>query len=51
MDQRIVLMMQTFLFRNFQLAKVLGDAVLIREWNIFGLPSDALSVESAIIIK
>lgn len=36
---------------NYQLLKVLGDPVLIRSWNIFGLPSDSFSVESAIIIK
>lgn len=35
---------------NFSLQNVLGDAVSIRSWNIFGLPSDSFSVESAIII-
>lgn len=35
---------------NFQLITVLGDPVSIRAWNIFGLPSDAFSIESAIII-
>ena len=34
---------------NFQLQNVLGDAVLIRSWNIFGLPSDSFSSENAII--
>ncbi|EDS43082.1 dynein-1-beta heavy chain [Culex quinquefasciatus] len=32
------------------LSTVLGNPVDIRAWNIFGLPSDAFSVESAIII-
>jgi len=36
---------------DFQLSSVLGDPVQIRAWNIFGLPSDAFSIESAIIIK
>lgn len=36
---------------NFQLQNVLGDPVLIRSWNIFGLPSDSFSIESAIIIN
>lgn len=36
---------------NFQLLNVLGEPVAIRAWNIFGLPNDAFSVESAIIIK
>lgn len=35
---------------NFQLQNVLGDPVSIRSWNIFGLPSDSFSIESAIII-
>lgn len=35
----------------FNLAKVLGDAVKIREWNINGLPSDSFSVENGIIIS
>lgn len=37
--------------QDFQLANVLGNPVDIRAWNIFGLPSDAFSVESAIIIQ
>ncbi|XP_052563215.1 dynein axonemal heavy chain 7 isoform X1 [Culex pipiens pallens] len=36
--------------QDFQLSTVLGNPVDIRAWNIFGLPSDAFSVESAIII-
>lgn len=35
---------------NFQLQNVLGDPVSVRSWNIFGLPSDSFSIESAIII-
>lgn len=35
---------------NFQLQNVLGDPVSVRSWNIFGLPSDSFSTESAIII-
>lgn len=36
---------------NFQLQNVLGDPVMIRSWNIHGLPSDSFSIESAIIIS
>lgn len=35
---------------NFQLQNILGDPVLIRTWNIFGLPNDSFSIENAIII-
>lgn len=35
---------------DFQLTQVLGDPVLIRSWNIFGLPSDLFSIDNAIII-
>lgn len=34
---------------KFSLRTVLGDAVLIRDWEIFGLPSDNFSVENAIV--
>lgn len=37
--------------KNFQLQLVLGNPVEIRAWNIAGLPSDAFSIESAIIMK
>lgn len=30
---------------------VLGEPVKIRQWNIFGLPTDSFSIENAIIIK
>lgn len=36
---------------DFQLAIVLGEPVEIRFWNICGLPTDAFSVESAIMMK
>jgi dynein heavy chain, axonemal len=36
---------------DFSLTSVLGDAVKIRSWNIFGLPSDIFSIESGIIIE
>ena len=34
---------------DFTVEKVLGDPVLLREWNIQGLPADNLSVENGII--
>lgn len=36
--------------QDFQLTAVLGDPVIIRQWNIFGLPSDSFSVDNGIII-
>ncbi|XP_034234713.1 dynein heavy chain 7, axonemal isoform X2 [Thrips palmi] len=36
---------------DFALTTTLGDAVEIRQWNIFGLPTDSFSVENAIIVK
>ena len=33
----------------FSLSRVLGDPIAIRNWVIQGLPSDAFSVENAII--
>ncbi|XP_068083304.1 dynein axonemal heavy chain 7 [Anabrus simplex] len=36
---------------DFTLTSILGDAVQIRAWNIFGLPSDTFSIDNAIIIK
>lgn len=36
--------------RDFQLTQVLGEPVVIRQWNIYGLPSDTFSVDNAIII-
>uniref|UniRef100_A0A1B0F9M2 AAA+ ATPase domain-containing protein n=1 Tax=Glossina morsitans morsitans TaxID=37546 RepID=A0A1B0F9M2_GLOMM len=37
--------------QDFQLVTVLGEQVEIRNWNICGLPTDAFSVESAIMMK
>jgi dynein heavy chain len=34
---------------KFSLERVLGNAVTIRNWSLFGLPNDAFSVENAII--
>lgn len=36
--------------KDYQLTQILGDPVLIRSWNIFGLPSDLFSVDNAIIV-
>ncbi|XP_028047400.2 dynein heavy chain 7, axonemal [Monomorium pharaonis] len=36
--------------QDFQLTQVLGDPVLIRAWNISGLPSDLFSIDNGIII-
>lgn len=37
--------------KDFQLRDILGEPVLIRSWNIFGLPTDAFSVDNGIIVK
>lgn len=37
--------------KDFQLRDVLGVPVLIRSWNIFGLPTDSFSVDNGIIVK
>ncbi|XP_017769725.1 PREDICTED: dynein heavy chain 7, axonemal-like [Nicrophorus vespilloides] len=36
--------------QDFQLTAILGEAVVIRQWNIFGLPSDSYSIDNGIII-
>ena len=36
---------------NFSLSEVMGDPVLIRQWNIDGLPYDNLSIENGIVIS
>eukprot|EP01028_Stygiella_incarcerata_P004265 TRINITY_DN1920_c0_g2_i1.p1 TRINITY_DN1920_c0_g2~~TRINITY_DN1920_c0_g2_i1.p1 ORF type:complete len:4143 (+),score=1128.32 TRINITY_DN1920_c0_g2_i1:148-12576(+) len=36
---------------KFSLATVLGDPVLIRQWNIHGLPADAFSVDNGVIVQ
>lgn len=35
--------------KSFNLVKILGDSFQIREWNMFGLPRDEISIENAII--
>lgn len=37
--------------KDFQLTTVLGEPVVIRQWNIYGLPSDSFSVDNGIIIS
>ena len=37
--------------QDFQLTAILGDPVMIRQWNIYGLPSDSFSVDNGIMIK
>lgn len=36
--------------KQFSLIHTLGEPVLIRAWNIFGLPADNFSIENGIII-
>lgn len=36
--------------KDYQLTQTLGDPVLIRAWNIFGLPSDLFSIDNGIIV-
>jgi len=36
--------------KQFSLIHTLGEPLLIREWNIFGLPTDNFSVENGIIV-
>ncbi|XP_078044753.1 dynein axonemal heavy chain 7 isoform X4 [Augochlora pura] len=43
--------LEVFCSQDFQLRDILGDPVLIRSWNIFGLPSDAFSIDNAIIVR
>ncbi|XP_076302983.1 dynein axonemal heavy chain 7 [Lasioglossum baleicum] len=42
--------LQVICTQEFQLRDILGDPVLIRSWNIFGLPSDAYSIDNGIIV-
>jgi dynein heavy chain len=37
--------------RDFQLTATLGEPVEIRQWNIYGLPTDNFSIDNGIIIK
>jgi dynein heavy chain len=34
---------------NYSLVQTLGDPVLIREWNLTGLPADSVSIDSALL--
>lgn len=36
--------------QNFQMTAVLGEPVVIRQWNIYGLPTDSFSIDNGIII-
>ncbi|KAI9224756.1 dynein heavy chain and region D6 of dynein motor-domain-containing protein [Blastocladiella britannica] len=36
---------------NFSLGRTLGDPILIRNWTISGLPSDAFSVDNGVIVQ
>lgn len=36
---------------SFSLVGTLGEPVVIRAWNIAGLPSDSFSVENGIILR
>ncbi|XP_031352178.1 dynein heavy chain 7, axonemal-like isoform X1 [Photinus pyralis] len=36
--------------KDFQLTAVLGEPVVIRQWNIFGLPTDSFSIDNGIIV-
>ncbi|RLU26559.1 hypothetical protein DMN91_000355 [Ooceraea biroi] len=42
--------LQVICSQDFQLREILGDPVLIRSWNIAGLPADAFSVDNGIIV-
>eukprot|EP01051_Picozoa_sp_SAG22_P003760 SAG22_NODE_187_length_15860_cov_44.770446_18_plen_263_part_00 len=35
---------------DFSVEKMIGEPTLIRQWSVFGLPNDALSVENGIIV-
>jgi dynein heavy chain len=35
---------------EFMLAKIMGEPVVIQQWNVEGLPSDALSTENGILV-
>lgn len=36
--------------KDYELAPILGDSVMIRSWIIFGLPTDLFSIDNAIIV-
>lgn len=43
--------LQVICSKNFRLTTVLGEAVEVRQWIIYGLPTDSFSVDNGIIIK
>lgn len=49
--QKIIKINSLLSYSDFQLVNVLGDPVETRSWNIYGLPNDSFSIESAIIMK
>ena len=36
---------------SFSMTSTLGDPVKIRDWNIFGLPTDSFSIENSIVVR
>ena len=34
---------------DFAISKIMGDPVTIRDWNMFGLPTDSVSIDNAIL--
>lgn len=42
--------LQVICSQDFQLRDILGDPILMRSWNIAGLPADAFSVDNGIIV-
>jgi len=36
--------------RDFQLSAILGQPVVIRAWNVAGLPTDLFSIDNGIIV-
>lgn len=36
--------------QHFTLSEILGEPVVIRQWNIYGLPADSFSVDNGIIL-
>ncbi|XP_043287698.1 dynein axonemal heavy chain 7 isoform X2 [Venturia canescens] len=47
---RICTQLKVICTQDFQLNQILGDPVLIRSWNIAGLPSDLFSIDNAIVV-
>ncbi|XP_066592221.1 dynein axonemal heavy chain 7-like [Prorops nasuta] len=42
--------LQITVTKDFQLRNILGNPVVIRSWNIHGLPSDSFSIDNGIIV-